>query len=320
MATSDNAMIAVRNVGHAYGNHQALNGLTFDVSSGQIFGLLGPNGSGKTTLFRLISTLLPLQSGTIHLSDCNVAESPQQARRLIGVTFQSPSLDGKLSVRENLQYQGHLYGLWAKSLTNRMDTLLIAFGLQDRVHQIAETLSGGLKRRVEIAKSLLHSPKILLLDEPSTGLDPSARIDLWEVLSRLSRNEGVTILLTTHLMEEADRCDRLGILDHGSLVAIGSPTELKNELAGDCITIQTESPDHMQSQLASINIKARPVGNTLVFESANAVDQMAEIVSKFRNDITEISLGTPRLEDVFVQKTGHRFWDADHTEQTESSA
>lgn len=304
-------VISVRDVSHAYGTHQALDEVSFEVAAAQIHGLLGPNGSGKTTLFRLMTTLLPLQSGEIQLLDCPVTESPERARRLFGVTFQSPSIDGKLTVRENLQYQGHLYGLWGHKLTSRISELQKAFGLEDRTHQRAETLSGGLKRRVEIAKSLLHEPKILLLDEPSTGLDPSARIDLWEVLERLTTQEEVTVLLTTHLMEEADRCDRLGILDRGSLVASGSPSQLKAELSGDCVTIHTDQPETLQKKLAAENIEARQVGATLVFESNEAPQLMVKVVHDFRAEIREISLGKPRLEDVFVQKTGHRFWDAD---------
>jgi len=177
--------------------------------------MLGPNGGGKTTLFRILATLLPVQSGHAALMGLDLSSEPQAVRRLIGVTFQSPSVDGKLTVAENLRTQAHMYGLSGSLAASRIDELLGKLGLGDRRHDRVDSLSGGLKRRVEVAKCLLHRPRVLLLDEPSTGLDPGARHDLWEYLSRLRRDEGTTVLVTTHLMEEAERCDRLGILDRG---------------------------------------------------------------------------------------------------------
>ncbi len=195
------AAISVRGLSHRYGSRQALDNLDFDVTSGEIFGLLGPNGGGKTTLFRILATLLPVQEGQVELLGLDVAREPEHVRTQIGVTFQSPSLDRKLTVRENLATQGALYGLSGSHLAGRIDTLLSRLGLADRARDRVESLSGGLARRVEIAKGLLHDPRVLLLDEPSTGLDPGARLDLWQYLRLLREEAGVTVLVTTHLME-----------------------------------------------------------------------------------------------------------------------
>ena len=250
-AMSDSIAVSVSNLRHRYGDREALCGIEFTVSTGEVFGLLGPNGGGKSTLFRLLATLLPVQSGVATLMGRDVATQPQSIRQLIGVTFQSPSVDGKLTVTENLRHQAHLYGLSGQSAAARIDEMLGRLGLSDRRKDRVDSLSGGLKRRVEVAKSLLHRPRVLLLDEPSTGLDPGARHDLWQYLSGLRRDEGTTILVTTHLMEEAERCDRLGILDRGHIVALGTPDELRLSVGGDCLTIQTPEPASLADRIAS---------------------------------------------------------------------
>ena len=229
---TDPTALSVENVSYHYGDRRALDAVSFSVLAGEIFGLLGPNGGGKTTLFRLIATLLPLQEGEVRLYGEPVSTQSAQVRHQLGVTFQSPSVDIRLTVAENLKHQGQLYGLSGRRLTEVTDRVMTALGIQDRRHDLVETLSGGLKRRVEIAKSLLHSPRFLLLDEPSTGLDPGARLDLWEVLTRLQREQGVTVLVTTHLMDEAERCDRLAILDRGRIVACDAPVPIAAGIGG----------------------------------------------------------------------------------------
>src|SRR5262249_49806355 len=201
---------------------------------------------------------LPLQAGDVHVLGLDVAAEPSRIRRLIGVTFQSPSLDKKLTVRENLASQGYLYGLSGSLLKARIELLLSRLGIADRARDRVESLSGGLARRVEIAKRLLHDPRVLLLDEPSTGLDPGARLDLWRYLHVLRQEAGVTVLVTTHLMEEAERCDRLGILDSGRLVALGTPAELRNSIGGDCLTIQSGAPAELARQISEkFGLRAR---------------------------------------------------------------
>ena len=299
----------------------ALDSVSFNVESGEIFGLLGPNGGGKTTLFRTLSTTLPVQDGKAIVAGADVATEPNRVRQAIGVTFQSPSLDPKLTVGENLEYQGHLYGLSGSELSGRANKLLTTLGLSDRAGDIAETLSGGLKRRVEIAKSLLHDPQILLLDEPSTGLDPGARHDLWRYLKSLRDDDGVTVLVTTHLMEEAEQCDRLGILDRGKLVALGTPAELQASVGGDCVTVEPAYPESDLRQRLSdhFGVDVQEVGDVLRIEREAGHELVRDLVAQFPDDVKSVSFGKPTLEDVFIQRTGHRFWaEGDLSADTES--
>jgi ABC-2 type transport system ATP-binding protein len=307
---TDSPAIDVRSVSHRYGDRAALSDVTFAVAAGEIFGLLGPNGGGKTTLFRLVSTLLPIQKGSVAILGVDVASHPATVRTRIGVTFQAASLDRKLTVRENLVHQGHLYGLYGRELRSRIDRWLTRFGLTERAGDRVETLSGGMKRRVEVAKGLLHDPRLLLLDEPSTGLDPAARIDLWTSLRRLRDEQGVTVLVTTHLMEEAERCDRLAILDRGQIVALGSPIELRGSVGGDCVTIDSPEPDELSRRLIDrFGLQPRRLGNQLRLEQSRGHELLRDIVDSFPDLIESVSLGKPTLDDVFIQRTGHRFWD-----------
>lgn len=300
--------IQISGVEHRYGDRQALAGVDLSVQPGAISGLLGPNGGGKTTLFRLLSTLLPIQRGSIRISDRDVSTEPDAVRRLLGVTFQSPSLDRKLTVLENLRHQGHLYGLRGSDLESRISVALGRFGVADRARQIVQTLSGGLQRRVEIAKGLLHNPRLLLLDEPSTGLDPGARQEMWGHLETLRKETGVTILVTTHLMDEAERCDSLAIIDRGKIVAEGVPHELRSSIGGDCLTIQSREPQSLADKLKSeLGLEVLPVGDLLRIEREQGHLLVGQLMERFGPEIQSISLGKPTLEDVFLARTGHRF-------------
>lgn len=312
--TTATSCIGVTEISHRYGDRLALNQLSFEVHPSEIFGLLGPNGGGKTTLFRLLSTLLPLQSGTANIAGFDLATQSQQIRTLIGVTFQSPSLDGKLTVQENLKHQAHLYGISGRLMRERIENALQHLGLTDRKHDLAESLSGGLKRRVEIAKGLLHSPQVLLLDEPSTGLDPGARHDLWKYLKQLQREDGVTILITTHLMEEAEQCDRLGILHQGELVALGTPDELRASVGGDCLTIHSENLDELQTRMTQkFGVEPQIVNQSLRLEHPRGHEFLKDLIDAFPQLVNSVSLGKPTLEDVFIHETGHQFWQAEET-------
>src|SRR5581483_2203957 len=242
-STAGSPVISVRDLVHRYDNRPALNGVSFDVRPAEIFGLLGPNGSGKTTMFRILSTLMVPLGGRAIILGHDAARDPTKLRREIGVVFQSQSIDLKLTAAENLRHQGHLYGIQGAALRKRFGEILGRVGLADRANDKAETFSGGMQRRLELAKGLLHGPRVLLLDEPTTGLDPGARRDVWQYLSILRDEEQVTVLVTTHLMEEAERCDRLAILNEGMLVALGTPAELKQEIGGDVIVLETKSPE-----------------------------------------------------------------------------
>jgi ABC-2 type transport system ATP-binding protein len=306
------APIALRNLSHNYGSRLALDGLSFEVAPAQIFGLLGPNGSGKTTLFRILSTLMIPTSGQALLAGYDVAREPNRVRQQIGIVFQSRSLDLKLTVAETLTHQGHLYGLSGATLKARIKDVLARVGLTDRAKEFVETLSGGMQRRVELAKGLIHSPSILLLDEPSTGLDPGARRDLWLYLRTLRDEEGVTILVTTHLMEEAEHCDRLAILNEGHLVALGTPTELKSKIGGDVISFEAASAEVAASLAKRIaerfGAEAVVLGSKLRLERAQGHRFVTDVVEAFPGEIESVSVAKPSLEDVFIDCTGHRFW------------
>ena len=303
------AAISVQGLSHRYGSRQALLDIAFEVTACEIFGLLGPNGGGKTTLFRVLATLLPVQQGLVRVLGFDVAREASRVRSLIGVTFQSPSLDRKLTVRENLVSQGYLYGLSGPALRAKIESLLDRLGLADRAGDRAESLSGGLARRVEIAKGLLHDPQILLLDEPSTGLDPGARLDLWRYLRLLRDAAGVTVLVTTHLMEEAEHCDKLAILDSGRLAALGTPVELRGAIGGDCLTIQTAAPEELARRIAErFQVTSRPMGGQVRIEVDRGHEFIKVLVEAFGPEISSVTLGKPTLEDVFIQRTGHKFW------------
>jgi ABC-2 type transport system ATP-binding protein len=303
------SVISVRDLVHRYENRTALNGVSFDVQPAELFGLLGPNGSGKTTLFRILSTLMVPVGGRAIILGHDAAKDPSQLRREIGVVFQAQSIDLKLTAAENLRHQGHLYGLHGPALRKRIKEMLERVGLSDRAKDKAETFSGGMQRRLELAKGLLHGPRVLLLDEPTTGLDPGARRDLWQYLRILRDEEHVTVLVTTHLMEEAERCDRLAILNEGKLVALGTPAELKREIGGDVIVLETKNPDLLAQRIrARFNIEVRVVENQVRIEKDHGHRFVTDLVEAFPGEIDAVSIAKPSLEDVFIRRTGHRFW------------
>jgi len=307
--------VTATGVEFSYGERQALRGLDSRVLPGEIFGFLGPNGGGKTTLFRILATLARPSRGAGAVFGHDLATQAARVRRELGVVFQSPSLDVQLTVAENLTHQGHLYGLSGRDLAGRIAAALARFGLAARAGERAATLSGGLRRRAEIAKSLLHRPRLLLLDEPSTGLDPGARRDLWETLFEL-RREGVTVLLTTHFMEEGDRCDRLALLAGGAIVALGSPAALKEEIGGDVVTLAGPDPEGLARDLqASYPDLAPIVGDGAVrLERERAHEFVARLVEALPGRVETVTVSRPTLEDVFLRRTGHRLYDEDGAE------
>ena len=304
------AVISLQHVVHRYENRTALNGVSFDVRPAELFGLLGPNGSGKTTLFRILSTLMVPTAGRAVVMGCDASQDAAGLRRQIGVVFQAQSVDPKLTAYENLWHQGHLYGLRGTSLNTRISEMLTRVGLADRAKERVETFSGGMQRRIELAKGLLHCPGVLLLDEPTTGLDPGARRDLWQYLQTLRDEEHVSVLVTTHLMEEAERCDRLAIMNEGNLVALGTPAELKSEIGGDVVLLEAA---HDAARLAD-NIRARFHVHATVIDNQVRIERegghrfVTDVVEAFPGGIQEISVSKPALEDVFIRRTGHKFW------------
>ncbi len=292
----------------SYGAREALHNVSFAIARGEVFGFLGPNGGGKTTLFKLLSTLIPLQSGRASVLGRDLAGDTRNIRRKMGVVFQHPSVDGKLTVLENLQHHGRLYGITGAKLRERANAMLDSLGLTARSRDLVETLSGGMRRRVELAKAMLHQPELLLLDEPSTGLDPMARREFFGHLEQLSRRDAVTIVLTTHHMEEAERCDRIAMLHQGQLVACAAPLELKSQVGGDVVVIHTAAPELLQRKLLQqLKLKSAIVDGTLRIERPRGHELIRELVDTFGAEIESVSFGKPTLEDVFVHLTGHRF-------------
>jgi ABC-2 type transport system ATP-binding protein len=306
-------VIQIEGLRHQYGDRMALNGVSFTVKRAEIFGLLGPNGSGKTTMFRILSTLMLPTAGRALILGHDVALDPSGVRRQIGVVFQSRSIDIKLSAEENLIHVGHLYGITGAALKKRVAEMLERVSLGDRAKDRAETFSGGMQRRLELAKGLLHRPQVLLLDEPSTGLDPGARRDLWQYLQILRDQEGVSIIVTTHLMEEAEKCDRLAILSHGNLVGLGTPTQLKSEIGGDVILLDAHDPQKLAVAItARFGVPASVLDDGRVRIEREAGHRfITDVVEAFPGEIDAVSVSKPTLEDVFIRRTGHRFWNED---------
>jgi ABC-2 type transport system ATP-binding protein len=304
------AVISVQNLVHRYNERTALDDVSFDVRHAELFGLLGPNGSGKTTLFRILSTLMVPTAGRACIMGRDSARDPAAVRRQIGVVFQAQSVDQKLTAYENLWHQGHLYGLRGSTLEKRIMEILTRVGLADRAKELVETFSGGMARRVELGKGLLHHPTVLLLDEPTTGLDPGARRDLWAYLKILRDEEHISVLVTTHLMEEAERCDRLAILNQGKLVALGTPVELRHEIGGDVILLEaTVDPAVLAERIQGrFSVATTVMGRHVRFEMENGHRVITAVVEAFPGEIQSVSVSKPTLEDVFIHRTGHRFW------------
>lgn len=312
LASTRDCAIQLSSITHRYGDRTALDNVSFSVRAAEIFGLLGPNGSGKTSLFSILSTLMLPSGGNASIMGADVATAANEVRRKIGVVFQAQSVDVKLSAAENLTHQGHLYGMRGRALSARVTEMLGRVGLSDRAHERVETFSGGMQRRVELAKGLLHRPSVLLLDEPTTGLDPGARRDLWKYLAQLRDSEGVTVLVTTHLMEEAEKCDRLAILNEGRLVGFDTPADLKSEIGGDVVIFDIADPANAPALAERISLRfalqATALGGKVRLEAANAPIFVTKAVEAFPGDIKGFSVRKPSLEDVFIRRTGHRFW------------
>jgi ABC-2 type transport system ATP-binding protein len=311
------AIISVRDLVHRYQDRAALKGVSFDVQPAELFGLLGPNGSGKTTLFRILSTLMVPTSGTATIAGLDAVREPGALRRHIGVVFQAQSIDPKLTAYENLWHQGHLYGLRGSDLKQRINEILTRVGLLDRASDLVETFSGGMQRRIELAKGLLHHPEVLLLDEPTTGLDPGARRDLWQYLQILRDQERVSVIVTTHLMEEAERCDRLAILNEGNLMALGTPEALTREIGGDVILLEARDPQSLADRIhIRFTVDATVMDGHVRIEIENGHRFVPDVVEAFPGEIQSLSVSKPTLEDVFIHRTGHRFW----SEEAEATA
>jgi ABC-2 type transport system ATP-binding protein len=302
------SIVQVTDLRHAYGERVALDAVSLSVEPGEIFALLGPNGSGKTTLFRILSTLLPAPAGSVEIDGYDPAVDRDAVRRSLGVVFQSPSLDKQLTAAENLTHQGHLYGLRGPDLRRRVEEALAAVGMADRAGERTDRLSGGMRRRVEIAKGLLHRPRVLLMDEPSTGLDPAARIDLWQHLRRISGPAGVTVLMTTHILEEAEGASRVAILERGKMLACDTPDALKERIGGDVISVVTKDPEGVRVALKQrLEVDAAVVDGAVRLERPRGHEFVPQLIEAVPGVVDSVSVGKPTLQDVFIRITGQRF-------------
>jgi ABC-2 type transport system ATP-binding protein len=300
-------IVQATNLVYAYGPRKALNGLTVSVEAGELFGILGPNGCGKSTLFRLLATLLPLQQGSATVAGADLRRQPQEARQHLGVVFQANSLDKRLTVRENMWAQGALYGLSGAALRQRSAELLAGFHLEDRADERAGALSGGLMRRLEIAKALLHRPRVLLLDEASAGLDPAARRDLFHLLDRLRREEGLTTLFTTHLMEEAEWAGRLLIVHAGQAVRCDSPGNLKAGLIGDVVVFHGPEAGLAARLQERFGAVVQETADAVRVEIAEGHRFLAAALDAFPACARGVEVHRPSLEDAFLHLTGVQF-------------
>jgi ABC-2 type transport system ATP-binding protein len=306
------SVVETENITYRYGERTALAGVTFTVDERETFALLGPNGSGKTTLFRILSTLYTPDSGKARVLGFDLGTEAHEIRKRIGIVFQNPSLDPKLTVRENLTHHGRLYGLAGRRLAARIDEMLGRLRISDRADHLVETLSGGLARRVELARGLLHSPALLILDEPSMGLDPGARHDLHTYLEDLRQNEGVTILVTTHLIEEADNASRVLVLHEGQVVALDSPSALKDQIGGDVISLVTGQPEELSRKIVDrFGLSPTVLDGSVRLEKRDAHAFIPELFESFPGLIDSVTLARPTLEDVFIARTGHRLWEGE---------
>lgn len=301
-------LIQFSDIRFSYGDRVALDELSFDIREGELFCVVGPNGGGKSTTFKILSTLLKPKSGMVSYWGIDGIKSPEKVRPHLGVVFQSPALDKKLTIEENLNYHGKLYGLRGASLKGKVDELLTRFSLLDRKQERVEKLSGGLKRRAEIGKSLLSSPKLLILDEPTTGLDPIARREVWSYLEKLRKERGITIVFTTHLMDEAETADRTLLLNQGKEVVLGAPSELKAQMGGDVIALRTNDPERLKVEIEKkFSLSVKKVDEELRIEKKDGAQFIPTLVEAFPHQILSVMLGKPTLEDLFIHLTGQRF-------------
>lgn len=307
---SSTAVIEVRDLVKSYGDVEAVRGVTFSVREGEIFGFLGPNGAGKTTTIKMLCTLLDLTSGSATLGGFDIVSQPSDVRRAIGVIFQEPSLDDRLTARENLELHAVVYGIPRAERSKRLDEALSFVDLSDRADDIVRTFSGGMKRRLEIARGLVHRPRVLFLDEPTTGLDPQTRKRTWEVLRSLRERHGLTLFLTTHYMDEAEHCDRIAIIDHGKIVTVGSPNDLKRQVGKDVVSVRTDEPDTLARLLQEKHgLKPDRTDEGLCFRVDNGESFVVDVVREARVRLTGIAVRRPTLDDVFLALTGRQIRD-----------
>jgi len=300
--------IEIMNLSKEYDGIKAVDGISLEIEYGEIFALLGPNGAGKTTTISILATLLKPTGGRAYVNGYDVVKQASMVRQSIGIVFQDPSLDDRLTAKENLHIHGMLYHMNKEEREKRIKEVLEMVELIDRADSIVKTFSGGMRRRLEIARGLMHRPSVLFLDEPTLGLDPQTRRHIWNYIRKL-REEGVTVLLTTHYMEEADYlADRVAIIDSGKIVALGSPSELKDSVGGDIIKIRCNDIERMKKMLSDNGFNASVVDKEIIIKEKRAEKAIPEIFSIAEGiEIKSIMYKEPSLEDVFLHYTGRTY-------------
>lgn len=300
-------MVEVENLSKNFGNLVAVNGISFEVPPGEVFGFLGPNGAGKTTTISMLCTLLKPTAGRATINGYDVHTRRHQVRKSIGLVFQDPSLDDKLTARENLEFHAVVYHVPRSIRKERLKEVLDMVSLTDRADDRVETFSGGMKRRLEIARGLLHYPKVLFLDEPTIGLDPQTRNYIWEYIEDLKRREGITIFLTTHYMEEAEHCDRIAVIDLGNIIALDTPERLKDIIGGDVIKLKTADDDSAKEELTRKFSDLEMIDDPeckLCFKTQKGDEFIPDLIRDFGTQIVSVNVHRPTLDDVFLKLTG----------------
>ena len=293
-----------------YGKLEAVRGIDLEVQAGEIFGFLGPNGAGKSTTISILCTLLTPTAGTARVAGIDVMHDPAGVRQRIGLVFQDPSLDDQLTGRENLEFHAFIYSVPASVRGQRIDEMLELMQLTERAGSQVRTYSGGMKRRLEIARGMLHQPQILFLDEPTLGLDPQTRQSIWNHLNELRSRKGVTIFMTTHYMDEAEYCDRIGIIDRGKIVALGTPDQLKAMVGGDVVTITSSKPEAAALEIKELlGVTPSRDDGTLRMEVSDGKAFVPRLVRELMAPVDTVTLRRPSLDDVFLKLTGRAIRD-----------
>jgi ABC-2 type transport system ATP-binding protein len=298
-------VITVTKLVKRYGTVEAVRGIDLTVRRGEIFGFLGPNGAGKSTTISVLCTLLKPTSGTASIAGLDVNRDPDGIRSRIGLVFQDPSLDVQLTARENLLFHAMAYGVPRGQRKARIAQALVTVDLVDRADALVSTFSGGMKRRLEIARGILHHPEVLFLDEPTQGLDPQTRANVWDHLREIRATTGLTVFMTTHYMEEAEWCDRIAIIDHGTIVALGSPDELKAQVGGDIVVLSTaDNARAVEEIFGKLGATALVDGDSLRIEVSDGSAFVPRLVTALSTPVRNVTVRRPSLDDVFLKLTG----------------
>ncbi len=304
--------IAVHGLAKSFGEVHAVRGVDFEVATGEVFGFLGPNGAGKTTTINMLCTLVKPSAGSATVAGFDVVRERDDVRRHIGLVFQDPTLDGYLTAAQNLRLHAELYGVRSGLVESRMRQVLEMVGLWDRRDSSVGTFSGGMRRRLEIARGLMHSPRVLFLDEPTIGLDPQTRRSIWTYIRELKQREEITIFMTTHYMDEAEWCDRIAIMDHGQIVALDAPETLKAQVGTDRITIHTDDDEAAIAALAErFGVEARITEGAVSFGVPRGEEFVPRLFAELGRTIRSVSVSRPTLDDVFMSYTGTTIRDAE---------